>query len=109
MLTLAPAAGRDWTDTELREVERLRSACLGVDQCRVELGKTDAGDPWAIVYDLKRHRAAVHVARIDRRYVTGFPIERRCLWSTTLGAAIDIALARITALPKKKIGFVIKS
>ena len=98
MLTLAPMDGQDWTKDELRELERLKTACHAVEPWHMEFGKTDAGDPWVIIYDRIHHRAVVHVARIHRRYVAGVPVERRCTWTTTLAAAINLASAEMASV-----------
>lgn len=101
MPTLAPSHGHDWTESELRELKRLSEACLGFDQWSLEVDKTDAGDPWCIIFDRRRQWAVVHVARIDQRYVTALPVGQRCSWSMSLTAAIDIALAQISPLSKR--------
>jgi hypothetical protein len=96
---LAPRAGSDWTDEEQTEIQRLKSACGRVDYWELECNHTDAGDPWCIIYDLERDGVVLHIARIDRRYVTVFPMQKWSVWSATPQAAIDRALRAITFAP----------
>lgn len=84
MLMLAPSNGRDWTDDELRALERLNMARHDVEPWRMEFGKTDTGDPWVIIYDRMQYRVVVHVGGINRRYVAAVPVESRCTWTARL-------------------------
>jgi hypothetical protein len=95
MRRLAPKTGDYWNEAELIEIERLRSACKAVSHWQVDCDRTDAGDPWCVVYDCQRHTTIVHIARIDRRYVVVCPMTDRSEWITTLDAVIDAALREI--------------
>jgi hypothetical protein len=90
---LTPLGGQNWTHEELIELARLETTCHGVDSRQFAFGNTDEGDPWCVIYNQRQQRAEVHVARIDRHYVVAVPVERRSRWTTTLGAAVDLALA----------------
>jgi hypothetical protein len=94
MRNLTPKSG-EWTEAEQIEIERLRSACRVVDHWDVDCDRTDAGDPWCIVYDRRQRRIIVHIARIDLRYVVVCPMIQRSIWAPSLGAAVDIALGEI--------------
>jgi hypothetical protein len=90
MSSLAPPSGTNWTDQETAQIHRLRAACDG--QFELECSKTDAGDPWCVLYD-QDHRVVLHLARIDRRYVIVWPLEHRSIKTATLEAAIDMVRA----------------
>jgi hypothetical protein len=94
------SAPRTWdkgSSDEIAQIERLKRACRKVDYYwDVDCGCSDEGDPWCAVYDWRRDRPVVHVARIDGSYVTEFPFRLRSSLSATLRTAIDAALAGIT-------------
>ena len=87
-----PRAGTDWTDDERAEIRRLENVCLASEHWSLECGHTDAGDPWCIVYDHHDQAIIVHIARIDRQYLTVWPREQRSTKSTIMAVAIDIAV-----------------
>jgi hypothetical protein len=95
MWRLAPKTGDYWNEAELIEIERLQSACKAVNHWQMDCDRTDAGDPWCVVYDREKHTTVVHIARIDRRYVVVCPANDRSEWNATLHAAVDTALREI--------------
>jgi hypothetical protein len=98
----APPAWDKGSSDEIAQIERLKRACRSIDyHWDVECSCSDEGDPWCAVYDWRRDRPVVHVARIDGTYVTEFPSRLRSSSSTTLHAAIDAALAEIAPSPTR--------
>jgi hypothetical protein len=78
---------------EIAQIERLKRACGRIDYYwDVECGCSDEGDPWCAVYDWRRDRLILHIARIDGHYVTAFPSRLGSSSNPTLRAAIDAAL-----------------
>jgi hypothetical protein len=89
----APCTWDNGSSAEIAQIERLKRACRRVDcYWDVECGCSDEGDPWCAVYDWRRDRPVLHVARIDGNYVTVFPLRLGSSQSATLRAAMDAAL-----------------
>ena len=93
MAMLPPPTGDDWSEGECAHIDRLRTACKNTEHWELESSRTDAGDPWCIIYDRHQHRIVLHFARIDRRYVIVWPQLRRSASRATIAAAVDLALA----------------
>ena len=93
MAMLPPRPGRDWRGEECAHIDRLRTACKNTGHWELESSRTDAGDPWCLIYDCYQHRIVLHFARIDRRYVIVWPQLSRSASRTTIAAAVDLALA----------------
>jgi hypothetical protein len=66
----------------------------------VECEHTDAGDLWCIIYDQEPHRIVLHIARIERRYVAVWPREKRSAETSSMTAAVEMALERLQAYAK---------
>jgi hypothetical protein len=89
----------DGSTVEVAQIERLKRACRRIDcYWDVECGCSDENDPWCAIYDWRRDRPVLHVARIDGRYLVVFPLCARTLLVATLRSAIDAALAELTNL-----------
>ena len=97
--TLPPASGMSWTNAELAELQRLTALCRDRDDWKLEFDQTEAGDPWAVIYDRARRRTVLHLARIDRRYVAVFPTQGCSHRTVSLQSAIEIALSNIGRTP----------
>ena len=95
---LPPSPGTDWTDHERTQIDRLEARCRNIDHWELECLHTDERDPWCVIYDLREQRIVMHIARIDRRYVLVWPGRERLLNTTTMEAAIDIALAELGSM-----------
>ena len=54
MAMLPPLPGGDWSEGECAHIDRLRTACKNTEHWELESSRTDAGDPWCIIYD--RHQ-----------------------------------------------------
>jgi hypothetical protein len=91
-MTTFPFPGTDWNDDERAEIRRLKKVCDDFDEWVLECSHTDAGDPWCIVYDQRRHGIIVHFARLDRQYLVVWPREQRSAKTSIMAVAIDIAL-----------------
>jgi hypothetical protein len=98
-MRFAQSDGQHWNEQERQEIGRLHRTCDRAGYFDLECSHTDEGDPWCIVYERRRQRIVVHIARIDRRYVVVFPLESRSSWMTTIGPAIDLAIAQIATEP----------
>jgi hypothetical protein len=97
---LAPKGGEGWTDAELSEIRRLEIACNRVDRWDLDCERTDAGDPWCIIYDRQQHRIILHVSIGDTsrsfqcKSVQYEP--RRCvlqstsLWTKSVGKKLSV-------------------
>ena len=85
-----PAHGRGWSQRELCEIDRIRVARCNELQLELVFGESDEGDPWCIVCD--RERVMLHIARIDRCYVVAWPCRSRLQRTTSITAAMDLAL-----------------
>jgi hypothetical protein len=88
-----PCTWDNGSSTEIIQIDRLKRACRRFDcYWDVECGCSDEGDPWCAVYDWRRDRLILHIARIDGRYVTVFAARLGSSSNPTLRAAIDAAL-----------------
>jgi hypothetical protein len=76
-------------------VRRLNLACQDLPYWELVCDHTDAGDPWCIIYDRWSGRTALHIARIDRRYVIVCPLRQMSAWTATIQSAIEFALREI--------------
>ncbi len=94
---LVPRGG-DRTDAEMAEIHRLRAVCQRSQDWELECDHSDAGDPWCIIYDRNRNRIVLHIARIDRSYVTVFPMRQWSTFTLTVSEAVDIGLEELRAL-----------
>jgi hypothetical protein len=65
----------DWTASERQHIAQLETLCKRDRGWELEYGRTDRGDPWCVIHDLRRD-ALVHIARIDGRYVVACPLEQ---------------------------------
>ena len=92
MIAIAPRPGFDWTADERAEIRRLEQLCDASENWLLECSHTDAGDPWCIIYDQHQQGIILHIARIDRQYLTVWPREQRSTKSTIMAVAIDIAV-----------------
>ena len=91
-----PSTWDNGSSAEIAQIERLKRACRRVDYYwDVECGCSDEGDPWCAVYDWRRDRTVLHVARIDGRYLVAFPLSMHTSSTATLQAAIDAALIEL--------------
>jgi hypothetical protein len=93
MAMLPPLPGDDWSEGECAHIDRFRTTCKNTEHWELESSRTDAGDPWCIIYDRHQQRIVLHFARIDRRYVIVWPKLRRSASRATIAAAVDLALA----------------
>ena len=48
-----PLRGQNWSKHERGEIGRLEAVCSATDHWRGD--RTDAGDPWCIIYDQQDH------------------------------------------------------
>ncbi len=94
---LVPRGGH-WNDAEIAEIDRLRAGCQRSQDLDLECDHTDADDPWCIIYDPDRNRIVLHIARIDRCYVTVCPMRQWSARTLTIGEAVDIGLEELRAL-----------
>ena len=100
-----PGTWSNGSNDEIAQIERLKRACRGIDRYwDVECGCSDEGDPWCAVYDWRRDRPIVHVARIDGSYVTVFPSGLGSSQNATLRAAMDAALIGLFLTPVRSDG-----
>lgn len=99
MRTLAPNHQR-WSEEEQREIARLQEACRAVDFYRLECNETDEGDPWCSVCDDRNHTVAVHIARIERRYIVVFQSSLQPLRMSSLGGAVDLILQQMMGMKR---------
>ena len=81
-----------WSVPERIQIERIRYLCETCSQLEFDGGQTDEGDPWFIVYDCERKQVALHIARIDRRYMVVRASQPKPLTVALLSAAINAAL-----------------
>jgi hypothetical protein len=94
MSKLAPS-GSDWNENEREHIGRLAAVCREAADWEMECNRSDAGDPWCIVYDRKRDRTVLHLARIDRRYLIVWPEGSKPVRMATIAKAVDTALTEI--------------
>ena len=92
MVMLPPLSGSAWSESECAHIDRLRTVCKNAVHWELESSRTDAGDPWCIIYDRHQHLIILHFARIDRRYVIVWPQLKRSANRATIAAAVDLAL-----------------
>jgi hypothetical protein len=95
-----PPRGNDWTEHERAEIRRLETACAGIECWGLECDHTDAGDPWCVIYDQHHHRIVLHIARIERRCVVVWPREGLSGETSSMTAAVEMALERLRAYTK---------
>jgi hypothetical protein len=88
----AQAFGRGWTQLELCEIDRIRTACRECLQIELIAGDSDEGDPWCIVCSRGGERIILHIARIDRSYVIAWPCRSKLQRTTSITSAADLAL-----------------
>jgi hypothetical protein len=81
-----------WSIPERIQIERIRNLCERCPQLEFDSGQTDEGDPWCIVYDREREQVALHIARVDRRYVIVRASRSKLSTAALLSAAVDAAL-----------------
>ena len=81
-----------WSTPEQIQIERIRYLCEKCPQLEFDCGQTDEGDPWFIVYDCERNEVAIHIARIDRRYIMVRASRPKPLTVYVLSPAINAAL-----------------
>ena len=92
MVMLPPLSGSVWSEAECAHIDRLRTVCKNAVHWDLESSRTDAGDPWCIIYDRHQDLTILHFARIDRRYVIVWPQLKRSANRATIAAAVDLAL-----------------
>ena len=90
MAMLPPLPGGDWRGEECAHIDRLRTACKNTEHWELESSRTDAGDPWCLIYDRHQHRIVLHFARIDRRYVIAWPQLKRSASGATIAAGMRV-------------------
>ena len=90
MAMLPPLPGGDWRGEECAHIDRLRTACKNTEHWELESSRTDAGDPWCLIYDRHQHRIVLHFARIDRRYVIVWPQLKRSASGATIAAGMRV-------------------
>jgi hypothetical protein len=64
MTKMTPLPGIDWSEHEREQVSRLEALCRNAPHLELECSRTDAGDPWCVIYDREHHRTVLHIARI---------------------------------------------
>lgn len=101
MTSLVPNSGRDWTEDERSEINRLQRACELTGSWHLECDHSESGDPWCIIYD-RELQVIVHIARIDRRYIVVFPPEPP-LRSAIMKNAVDLVLDRVTTIHRQRV------
>jgi len=94
MTTLVPEASLAWTVAERAEIILLRGACGQTEHWRLECSRTEAGDPWCIIFDERQRKTIVNIARIDHDYVVVWPSRGQTAKVGTMAAAVELALAR---------------
>jgi hypothetical protein len=92
IVTCWPPVDGCWSVPERIQIERIRYLCEKCPQLEFDGGQTDEGDPWFIVYDCERKQVALHIARIDRRYMVVRASQPKPLTVALLSAAINAAL-----------------
>jgi hypothetical protein len=95
MAKMTPLPGVDWSEHEREQVNRLEALCKNAPHLELECSRTDAGDPWCVIYDREQHRTVLHIARIDRRYLIVWPDQQKSVRTATIAKAVDIAVAEI--------------
>ena len=95
LLMNIPLRGKNWSEHERKEIGRLEAVCSATDHWSLECDHTDAGDPWCIIYDQQDNRIVLHIARIERRYVVVWPREGRSAETSSMTAAVEMALERL--------------
>jgi len=90
--SMLPPKGGDWTHWERDYIGRLGTAC----RCTLECSLSDEGEPWCTVYDECDHTIFTHIARINRRYVVAWPQRNRSVNTSSINAAVDLALREMT-------------
>ena len=95
-----PLRGKNWSEHERAEIARLEAVCSATDQWSLECDHTDAGDPWCVIYDQQHHRIVLHIARIERRYVVVWPRDGRSAETSSMTAAVELALERLRVSAK---------
>ena len=88
---------RDWTHSELNEIQRLQTKCDENKGWHLECSHTDIGDPWCIIYDVASQKVLLHIARIDREYVIVFPLVGKSSKRGTMEWAVDLAVHQLSA------------
>jgi hypothetical protein len=88
-----PANG--WTADERAEVRRLAKFCEASDDWILECSRTDAGDPWCVVYDERHQRSVIHIARLEGRLIVVMPRAQRVTSTTSMMAAVEMALTEL--------------
>jgi hypothetical protein len=91
-MAIPPPSGSDWTDDERAEIRRLEQLCDASKNLSLECSRTDAGDPWCIIFDQQQEGIILHIARIDRQYLIVWAREQRSEKSAIMAVAIDIAV-----------------
>ena len=97
MTTLVPEATQAWTDAERKEIALLQNACDQTEHWRLRCSRTEAGDPWCIIYDERQRRPVINIARIDHSYVVVWPSRGQTAKTGAMVAAVELALARAAA------------
>jgi hypothetical protein len=100
MSNLAPP-GTDWTEHEREHVSRLETLCRNVSDGELECSRTNAGDRWCMVYDQKRLRVVLHIARIERHCIVVWPGLGRSVKTDTMVAAVNMAIAGLSRMPER--------
>ena len=95
-----PLSGKNWSEQERAEIGRLEAVCSETNHWSLDCDHTDAGDPWCVIYDQQHHRIVLHIARIERRYVVVWPWESRSAETTSMTAAVEMALERLRGYAK---------
>jgi hypothetical protein len=96
MPILLPPNAPDWSAEELAEIDRLKASCEASVCWETNCSHTDEGEPWCAVFDREAPDAVlVHIARIDRRYVVVWPQGGRTVTTTSIKAAVDLAVAEV--------------
>ena len=94
---------RCWSYLERCELDRVGAKCERYPQLELEGGHTDEGDPWCVVCNQEDEGVILHIARIDGRYVIIWPGEPRVQRTSSIAAAVAIALTgldHVARLPR---------
>ena len=88
--TLPPLRG-GWSAEENDQLRPLGEVADRLSMT-VESGSTDEGEPWYVL-EAADGRVALHVARVDRRYVVAWPHRQGSVKVSSLSRAVDVAVA----------------
>jgi hypothetical protein len=82
---------QDWSETEQRELHRLREM-FPPPRFEVECHRTDQQEPWCSVHDTLTDAELLHIARIGGAYIVVSPA-RKPVKATTISSAVSMVVS----------------